>query len=85
MFTILLERYGINVDMVNAGEVTLFNGCLGKKHDYRRDILVEEIYREFVKVPIPESRYYLILEVGGVEAKEGCYFTMPQIKYIFRH
>ena len=86
LFAALREKFNIDVTLVSSGKVALFNSYLpGKKHDVRRPRLIEDVYREIAEDSIPEGRYYLVLEVGGEELTEGCDFSMPSIKYIFRH
>jgi hypothetical protein len=56
----------------------------GKKHDPRRVRLIEDVYREIsTDEPIPDGRYYLQLEIGGVVIGDGADFSTPTIKYIF--
>lgn len=85
-FALMKERYNIDITLVSSGKVALFNGYLpGNKHAVRRPRLIEEVYREISEDPIPEGRRYLALELGGEELTEGCDFSMPTVKYYFKH
>ena len=54
----------------------MFNGYLpGGKHNERKGRLVEDIYNQIAPDdPVPETRNYLQLEVGGEYIPEGCDF-----------
>ena len=79
------KRYNIDVTLVSAGRIALFNAYLpGKKHDARRGRYIEEVYREISDEPIPPSRNYLAIEIGGEELTENCDFQMPTVKYFFK-
>jgi ubiquitin-activating enzyme E1 len=82
----LKERFNVDITLVSAAKVVLYNGYLpGGKHNDRKPRLVEDIYREIAPDdPIPDGRYYLPLEVGGEFIPEGCDFQMPTVKYIFK-
>lgn len=85
-FDALKQQYGVTVTLVSSGKVALYNAYLpGNKHASRLPRLLEEVYREIADDPIPEGRNYLAVEVGGEDDSEGCDFTMPTVKYIFRH
>lgn len=79
------ERFNIEITLVSAGPVCIFNGYLpGNKHSVRLPRLIEEVYREVATDhPIIEGRYYLPLELGGECIGEECDFSMPTVKYIF--
>jgi ubiquitin-activating enzyme E1 len=79
------ERFNIEVTLVSAGKMSIYNAYLpGKKHEPRKSINIEDIYKQIaVDEPIPEGRYYLQLEIGGEVIGEGCDFSIPTIKYIF--
>ena len=84
-FQEMKTRFNIDVTLVSAGQVALYNGYLpGNKHAPRRERLIEDIYREIAIDPIPESRRYLALELGGEVIGEGCDFSMPTTKYYFK-
>lgn len=84
LFEHLKEIMGINVSMVACGRLALFNAYLpGNKHKARLDIAIEKVFADISPQPLPEGRYYLILEVGGETVDDGADFTMPPIKYCF--
>jgi hypothetical protein len=66
--------------------MALYNAYLpNKKHEPRKQRLIEEVYREIaVDEPVPEGRYYLQLELGGEVVGEGVDFSTPTLKYIFQ-
>jgi len=66
--------------------MALYNAYLpGKKHEPRKQRLIEEVYRDIATdEPIPEGRYYLQLELGGEVIGDGCDFSTPTLKYIFQ-
>ena len=82
----LKERFNVDISLVSGGKVVLYNGYLpGGKHNERKGRLIEDIYSQIATDdPVPESRNYMQLEVGGEYIPEGCDFQMPTIKYIFR-
>ena len=83
-FDIMKETYNVDVTLVSSGKMALFNSYLpGGKHEPRRQREIAEVYREISDDPIPEGRYYLIMEIGGEVVGEGCDFAMPTVKYIF--
>lgn len=82
LFEHLKEIMGINVSMINCGVLALFNAYL-PGHKARLDIAIEKVFADISPQPLPEGRYYLILEVGGETVDDGADFTMPPIKYCF--
>jgi hypothetical protein len=44
---------------------------------------IEDIYLDIKKDPLPATRYYLILELGG-STKDGDDFICPPVKYCFK-
>ena len=82
----LKTRFNVDISLVSGGKVVLYNGYLpGGKHNERKGRLVEDIYNQIAPDdPVPETRNYLQLEVGGEYIPEGCDFQMPTVKYIFR-
>lgn len=76
MFATLKERYNIDVTLVSSGRVALYNGYLpGNKHSVRLPRRIEEVYSEIATDdPIPDSRNYLALELGGVVIGDGSDF-----------
>ncbi len=84
-FATMKERYNVDITLVSSGKVALYNGYLpGNKHAVRKPRRIEEVYREIADDAIPDTRNYLVLEIGGEDLSEGCDFTMPSIKYIFQ-
>ena len=84
-FEEMKNRFNIEVTLVSSGRVALFNSYLpGKKHDVRLDRLMEDVYREISDEPIPDTRRYLALELGGEIIGEGCDFSMPTTQYYFK-
>jgi hypothetical protein len=78
------ERFNIDVLFVSSGKMSLFNFYLpGKKHEPRRYREIAEVYREISDDPIPESRKYLAIELGGEAIGTGAYFSIPTVKYYF--
>jgi ubiquitin-activating enzyme E1 len=83
-FDHMKERFNIDVTLLSSGRIALFNAYLpGKKHEPRKAREIAEVYREISDEPIPESRYYLKLELGGEVIGEGVDFSIPTVKYIF--
>jgi len=65
--------------------MSLFNAYLpGNKHESRKQEEIAEVYRRISDEPIPDSRYYLALELGGEVIGEGTDFSIPTVKYIFK-
>lgn len=78
-------RFNIQVTLVSSGKIALFNDYLpGNKHSVRRPRLIEDVYREISDEPIPDTRNYLAIELGGEVIDEGCDFSMPTVKYYFK-
>lgn len=79
------EKYSIDVTLLSSGKIAVYNAYLpGKKHEPRKEREISEIYRSISDEPIPDSRNYMIIEVGGEVIGEGCDFAVPTVKYIFR-
>lgn len=77
------ESHNINITLVSAGKVCIYNQYLpGNKHAPRLERKIEEIYSEISEEKIPEGRFWLPLEFGG-ETADGDDFSMPTTKYIF--
>lgn len=85
LFDDLKTRFGVSITLVSCGKIALFNAYLpGKKHDARLPKRIEDVYREISDEPIPDSRRYLAIEVGGETIADGCDFQMPTVKYTFK-
>lgn len=70
--------------MVACGRLALYNAYLpGNKHKPRLDMAIEKVFADISAQPLPNGRYYLVLEVGGETVADGADFTMPPIKYCF--
>jgi ubiquitin-activating enzyme E1 len=85
-FDHMKERCNIDITLVSCGKIALFNSYLpGNKHGPRKVREMAEVYREIATDdPIPDTRYYLCIELGGEVIGEGCDFTIPTVKYIFK-
>ena len=84
-FDHMKKNYNIDITLVACGKIALFNSYLpGKKHEPRREREMSEVYREISKEEFVDDRYYMIIEVGGEVIGEGCDFTIPSVKYIFK-
>lgn len=80
------EKYSVEITLISAGQVVLFNAYLpGNKHAARLPRHPEDIYREVSDAPIPEGRTYLAFELAGSCIGEEADFAMPTLKYIFQH
>lgn len=78
------EQFNIDVTLVSSGKIALYNAYLpGNKHAARKEREMAEVYREISDEPVPEGRYYLIMEIGGEVIGEGVDFAVPTVKYIF--
>lgn len=85
LFAWLRENVGVEVSMVACGRIALYNSYLpGNKHKPRLEIAIEQVYKEINPDPLPEGRYYLVLEVSGETVADGADFTMPPVKYCFK-
>jgi hypothetical protein len=74
------------VTLVSSGKIALYNAYLpDKKHEPRKSREISEIYRSISDEPIPDSRYYMIIEIGGEVIDKGWDFATPTIKYIFKN
>ena len=85
----LKEKYGIDVDILNCGDITLINTMLpsGQKNLGRK---LEDIYNEKAKFKL-EKNYMIINVVGSIsnveidgEKIEYASADLPMIKYIFK-
>lgn len=80
----LEKTQGLEISMVACGSVALYNAYLpGGKHKARLTQKIEDILFEIKKEPMPDYRYYLILEIGG-STKDGEDFITPPVKYCFK-
>lgn len=85
LFDYLKDKYGIDISMVACGKVALYNAYLpGGKHKPRLAQKVEEVYASISKDPIPDGRYYIVLEVSGETVDGGEDFVIPPVKYCFK-
>jgi len=73
LFDHLKTEVGIEVSLASSGSISLYNGWLpGNKHAKRLNRPIEEVYAEISSDPLPATRNYLCLEVGGnVIVKDG--------------
>lgn len=79
-------RFGIDATIISSGEVVIYNHFHPKKaHANRRGRMIEDIYRENTKIPIPMGRTYLALELAGNCVDDDIDFVIPTIKYKFIH
>ena len=85
---LLKEKYGINVDVLTSGDVTLINTILPSSIKYL-DRKLEDIYNEKSKFKL-EKNYMIINVVANIEnveiegeKVEYASVEMPIIKYIF--
>mmetsp|Transcript_21772 Transcript_21772/g.16117 ORF Transcript_21772/g.16117 Transcript_21772/m.16117 type:complete len:183 (-) Transcript_21772:41-589(-) len=77
-------NYNVEISLISCGKIALFNMYLpGGKHESRRPRELSEVYREISDEPIPATRKYLALEIGGEVIGEGADCSMPTIKYYF--
>ena len=53
------------------------------KDDKLKDQHLEDIYKQISKDPIPDGRYYIVLECSGETVETGEDFVIPPIKYCF--
>ena len=86
LFNKLKKRYNVDISLVECmnGAEALFDAFFMQgKHEPRRNRLIEDVYREVSKDPIPEGRNYLVLKVGGYCLDDGGEITMPLVKYNF--
>jgi hypothetical protein len=85
-FDHMKERCNIDITLVSCGKIALFNSYLpGNKHGPRKVREMAEVYREIATDdPIPDTRYYLCLELGGEVIGDGSDFNIPTVKYIFK-
>jgi len=66
--------------------MALFNSYLpGGKHEARRQREISEVYKEISDEPIPDGRYYLAIELAGEVIGAGKDFSIPTVKYVFKH
>ena len=56
----------------------------GGKHASRKTREISEVYSEISDEPIPNTRNYLSIEIGGEVIGEGADCAIPTVKYIFR-
>lgn len=87
LFDHLKEEYKIEVTLVSAGNFALYNAYLpGNKHKARLEQKVEDIYTTVSEKPIPPTKYYVQLELGGcvLDQEEETDFQMPTLKYCFK-
>ncbi len=84
-FDEMKKRFNIDITLVTSGKMSLFNAYLpNKKHEPRRQQEISEVYMSIAEDPVPDTRYYLCLELGGEVIGEGKDFSIPTVKYIFR-
>jgi len=70
--------------MLACGAIALYNAYLpGAKNKEKLTKKVEDVYLDIKKEPLPASRNYLILELGG-STKDGDDFICPPVKYCFK-
>ena len=56
----------------------------GKKHEPRRIREISEVYKSIATDdPIPSTRHYLALELGGEVIGAGADFSIPTVQYFF--
>jgi len=80
------DKYNIDVTLVASGKIALYNMYLpGKKHEPRKVREISEVYSEITEEKFPDGRYYMIIELGGEVIGEGCDFSIPTVKYIFKN
>jgi len=87
LFDHLKEQYKIEVTLVSAGNFALYNAYLpGNKQKDRLTQKVEDVYKKVSEQTIPDTKYYLQLELGGtvLETEEEADFQMPTLKYCFK-
>ena len=86
MFDYLEKKIGIEVTLVTAGQFALYNAYLpGTKHKDRLSRKVEDVYNEVAAEPLPETRKYLQMELGGsVKGEDDIDFQIPTVKYVFK-
>lgn len=78
----LKESHGLDITLVSAGKVCLYNQYLPNgKHAPRLDQRIEEIYASISDEPIPEGRTWLACEMGGEVIADGSDFMVPTLKY----
>ena len=81
------NKYNVQVTLLSSGKAFLYSDYLpGNKHAVRKPRLIEDVYREICDEKIPDTRYYLALEVGGTYLGDdkGSDVSMPTIKYNFK-
>jgi ubiquitin-activating enzyme E1 len=84
LFDYLKEKVGVTCSMVACGKIALYNEYLpGGAHKPRLQQKVEDIYKSISKDPLPEGRYYLVLEVSGETIDDGSDYVIPPVKYCF--
>jgi hypothetical protein len=54
-------------------------------HHPRKSREIAEIYRSISDEPIPDGRYYMIVEIIGEVIDKGWDFAVPKIKYVFKN
>jgi len=66
LFDHLKQEVGIDVSLVSSGNYSLYNSWLpGGKHAARLNRPIEDVYGEVCSEPLPKTRNYICLEVGG--------------------
>ena len=66
LFDWLRDNKGVEITMVTSGNYALYNAYLpGNKHAARNSAKIEDIYQQIATEPIPESRRYIKIDVGG--------------------
>lgn len=86
MIDYLKDTIKIEVSLVTAGQFALYNAYLpGEKQKKRLTMKVEDVYNEVSPEPMPASRKYLQMELGGsVLGEDDVDFQIPTVKYIFK-
>lgn len=81
----LTEKYNIEVQLIAAGDYSIYNMWLpNNKHAPRLERKLEDIFVDIDGKPLPEHQKYMIIVLGGALKDSGDDFNMPPIKYVFR-
>ena len=80
----LKKTQGLEISIVACGSVTLYNAYFpGGKHKARLTQKIEDNFFEIKKEPMPDYRYYFILEIYGC-TKDGKDFITPPFQYCYK-
>merc|ERR1719191_2157000 len=79
----LLDEEGVEVMILSCGNACLYNAYL-PAHKKRLEQKVSKLYEDITKIPIPQKKRFLTIEVSATDQDEGIDVQIPTIKFQFR-